>query len=175
MWVLTLAKALDSLLRIFQVPLRQVHILLSDPQIGVPHQLCDGKHIDASLDSACAVRVSQVVESEGRFDGTISQRALMGRLELRHRPAPIVAIADSSRKDTFTFCVRKAPLEYGKHSGCDRHVANRSVGLPFPHMDICCRRFEMDILTPKLKNLAWPEAHLDHDCCHVAKNGCRRL
>lgn len=114
MWVLTLVKALNSLLRIFQVPLRQVHIPLSDPQIRVPHQLCDGKHIDASLDSACAVRVAQVVEPEGRFDATISQRPLMRWLKLRHRPTPVVAIPHSSREDVFTFCLREPPFEHRK-------------------------------------------------------------
>src|SRR5882762_6739967 len=108
---LTRPEALDFLLRIFQMPFRQVYVPLRCVEVRMPHQFRHTEYIDAGFDRPSSIGMPKIVEPEWRLDSAFPQRSLMGWFEFRHRPRPVVPIPNPSRKKILALCFRKAPIE----------------------------------------------------------------
>ena len=52
---------------------------------------------------------------------------------------------------------REPTLKHGKRSRRDRNIANRSIGLPFPDMNVGRRRLEPLVLTVKEGDFDFPD------------------
>src|SRR5882762_1884074 len=113
---LTRPEAFNFLLRVFQVPLGQVHIPLRGVEVRMSHQFRHAEHIDTGFDGPRSIGVPKIVEPEWRLDFAFPQRSLMRRFEFRHRSGPVVAISNPARKQKAAFGAREPPPQYGDGS-----------------------------------------------------------
>src|ERR1700681_1043225 len=91
----------DSLLRLGQVSIREVDITRCGFQVRMPHESHERKRIGAALDSSCPICVSQVINLKPTF--YLVEGRIVSRMQLTHRPRPIVAGTNTKRENVFTF------------------------------------------------------------------------
>src|SRR5882762_2450226 len=108
---LTRPEAFDFLLRVFQMPFRQMYITLRRTQVRVTHKLRHTEYVYAGFDGPRSVDMPKIVEPERRLDSAFPQRPLMCRLEFRHRSRPVVPIPNPPRKEILALCLRNPPIE----------------------------------------------------------------